>query len=131
MAAVKDVHGALKGVIADQHGRILSALIANLRDFQLAEDCLQDALASAILHWERSGVPNNPAGWLLQTARRKAIDRIMRAKSFDAKSEQYGILLKLDQKDAEEECQEEIPDERLRLILPVVIQHWIHKPVLR
>ena len=116
MTAVEDVHGALNGVIADQHGRILSALIANLLDFQLAEDSLQDALASAISHWERSGVPNNPAGWLLQTARRKAIDRIRRAKSFDAKSEQYGILLKLDQKDAEEERQEEIPDERLRLI---------------
>ena len=116
MAAIEDVRVALNGVIADQHGRILSALIANLRDFQMAEDSLQDALTSAISHWERSGVPHNPAGWLLQTARRKAIDRIRRAKSFDAKSEQYGMLLKLDQKDAEDERQEEIPDERLRLI---------------
>ena len=47
MAAIEDVRVALNGVIADQHGRILSALIANLRDFQMAEDSLQDALTSA------------------------------------------------------------------------------------
>jgi RNA polymerase sigma-70 factor (ECF subfamily) len=116
MAARSKVSDTLNGVIADQHGRLLSALIANLRDFQLAEDSLQDALASAISHWERAGVPRNPAGWLLQTARRKAIDRIRRAKNFDAKSEQYGLLLELDQRDAEAERSEEIPDERLRLI---------------
>ncbi len=116
VAAKEDVHEALAGVLNEHHGRLLSALIANLRDFQMAEDSLQDALASAILHWGRSGVPTNPTGWLLQTARRKAIDRIRRAKNFDAKSKDYAMLLRLDQQDAEDERQEEIPDERLRLI---------------
>ncbi len=116
MVADAQVRQALNSVISDQHSRLLSALIANLRDFQMAEDSLQDALTSAISHWERSGVPSNPAGWLLQTARRKAIDRIRRARNFDVKSEQYGMLLQLDQKDAEEERCEDIPDERLRLI---------------
>ena len=116
MAAKDDVHIALNGVIVYHHGRLLSALIATLRDFQMAEDSLQDALASALTHWDRAGVPENPVGWLLQAARRKAIDRIRRTKSFDAKSMQYGLLIALDQQDAKEERREDIPDERLRLI---------------
>lgn len=116
MAAKDDVHIALNGVIVDHHGRLLSALIATLRDFQMAEDSLQDALASALTHWDRAGVPENPVGWLLQAARRKAIGRIRRTKNFDAKSMQYGLLIALDQQDAEEERREDIPDERLRLI---------------
>lgn len=116
MTAADEVHAALNRVLAEHHGRLLSALIANLRDFQMAEDSLQDALASAIVHWGRSGVPRNPAGWLLQAARRKAIDRIRRAQNFDVKSGQYALLIKLDQQDAEDERQQDIPDERLRLI---------------
>ena len=77
---------------------------------------MQDALASALVHWDRSGIPANPAGWLLQTARRKAIDRLRRSQNFNVKSAQYTLLLKLDQMDAEDEAQQEIPDERLRLI---------------
>lgn len=116
MSGGSDVREAINRLIEDQHGRLLSALIANLRDFQLAEDSLQDALASAISHWERSGLPRNPSGWLLKVARRKAIDRIRRARNFDAKSEQYAMLVELDQKDAEMARSEDIPDERLRLM---------------
>ncbi|GGA10318.1 RNA polymerase sigma factor [Neptunicoccus cionae] len=110
------VHAVLSEVVQDSRGRLLAALIANLRDFQLAEDSMQDALASALVHWRRSGIPANPTGWLLQTARRKAIDRLRMSRNFDNKSAQYAHLLKLDQADAEEESEQEIPDERLRLI---------------
>ena len=96
-------------------GRLLAALISSLRDFQLAEDCLADAFTSALEHWRR-GVPDNPQGWLLQTARRRAIDRIRRARNFDRKTPDLALLMEMDRADSEEEAAHEIPDERLRLI---------------
>jgi RNA polymerase sigma-70 factor, ECF subfamily len=96
-------------------GRLLAVLIKDLRDFQLAEDCLQDALESALVHWSRNGPPLTPPGWLLQTARRKAIDRIRRMKNFDRKALEYGYLIELDQIAASDDAPA-IPDERLRLI---------------
>ncbi|PLS20764.1 RNA polymerase sigma factor [Amylibacter cionae] len=117
LTAVADpVAAALNEVVQGSRGRLLAALIANLRDFQLAEDSMQDALASALVHWRRSGIPANPSGWLLKTARRKAIDRLRRSQNFNSKSVQYSLMLKLDQADAEDESRQEIPDERLRLI---------------
>ena len=100
----------------EHFGRLLAVLIKDLRDFQLAEDCLQDALESAFVHWSRSGLPSSAPAWLLQTARRKAIDRIRRMKNFDKKALEYGYLIELDQ-DAAAEDAAAIPDERLRLIL--------------
>ncbi|MFV2052593.1 RNA polymerase sigma factor [Aliiroseovarius sp. YM-037] len=114
--AINPVHAALNVVMTKDRGRLLAALIASVRDFQLAEDSLQDAVTSALDHWGRSGVPRNPAGWLMQVARRKAIDRIRRGRSFDAKSAEYAALLELDQRDAEDEAGHHIPDHRLRLI---------------
>jgi RNA polymerase sigma-70 factor, ECF subfamily len=99
----------------EHSGRLLAVLIKDLRDFQLAEDCLQDALESALVHWSRNGPPLTPPGWLLQTARRKAIDRIRRMKNFDRKALEYGYLIELDQIAASDDAAA-IPDERLRLI---------------
>jgi RNA polymerase sigma-70 factor, ECF subfamily len=61
----------------DEYGRILAALIRVLRDVDLAEDVLQEAFAAAVDQW-RAGAPQNPAGWVLGTARHKAIDRLRR-----------------------------------------------------
>lgn len=97
-------------------GRLLSSLIATLRDFQLAEDSLQDAVKSALVHWTRSGLPRSPAAWLLQTARRKAIDRIRRERSFERKGVEYALLMELDQETPDDPAASVIPDERLRLI---------------
>jgi RNA polymerase sigma-70 factor (ECF subfamily) len=98
-------------------GRLLAALMAELRNFQLAEDCLQEAWASAAEHWARTGLPASPQGWLLQVARRKAIDHFRRSANFNAKQKELSYLMELDQR-ANETPQEtdEIPDERLRLI---------------
>ena len=68
----------IEEVTRTDRGRLLSALIRELRDFQLAEDALQDAAEAALVHWGR-GVPSDPRAWLLRVARRKAIDRIRRA----------------------------------------------------
>ena len=61
-----------------EYGRILASLIRVVGDFTLAEDSLQEAFAAAIEQWPEKGTPQNPAGWLMTTARHKAIDQIRR-----------------------------------------------------
>ena len=107
---------AINTIVRENWGRLLSLLIGTLRDFQLAEDSLQDAVESALDHWRRSGLPRSPAGWLLQTARRKAIDRIRRDKNFARKSVEYAELIDIEQHAPEPPDAQAIADERLRLI---------------
>jgi RNA polymerase sigma-70 factor, ECF subfamily len=100
----------------EHHGQLLAILIKDLRDFQLAEDSLQDAIESALIHWSRSGTPHSPKAWLLQAARRKAIDRLRRAKNFREKSVELSIQMENDQHSDGDVEDGAIPDERLRLI---------------
>lgn len=112
-------------------GRLLSALIADIGDFQLAEECLQDALESALIHWGRNGLPRRPRAWALQVARRRAIDRIRRDRTFRGKRAEYQYLLELDAAspaDMDEQASP-IPDERLRLIFTCC--HPALKPTAR
>ena len=97
----------------DDRGRLLSALIARVRDFQLAEDSLQDAMVSAVTHWNRNGLPASPHGWLLQAAYRKCIDKIRQRKTA---AKMGADLLPLLPSESFEDEPDEIPDERLRLI---------------
>ena len=60
-------------------GRIVATLIRVTGDWSLAEDCAQDALATALVRWPRDGVPDNPGGWLMTVARNRAIDVLRRA----------------------------------------------------
>src|SRR5215472_2456798 len=69
-------------------GRIVAALIAIVGDFDLAEECAQEAFGVAVEHWRASGVPEFPRAWIIQTARHKAIDRIRRRTRFAEKLEQ-------------------------------------------
>lgn len=102
----------LDRVLRADRGRLLAALAAGLRDLSLAEDVLQEAAISALSHWGRSGLPASPQGWLLQVARRKAIDRL-RAAGRDGRKAAALAVLATDAAAPEPEC---IPDERLRLI---------------
>ena len=110
------VRAAVEAAAREHSGRILALLIRDLRDFHFAEDCLQDALESAVIHWRRSGLPGSTAAWLLQAARRKAIDRIRRAHNFERLADEYALMLELDQMSHEYDEPELIADERLRLI---------------
>jgi RNA polymerase sigma-70 factor (ECF subfamily) len=101
----------LEGVFRDEWGRVLASLIGVLRDFDLAEDALQDAVAVALERWPHDGVPERPAGWLLTTARNQAIDRIRRDRTLQRKTELLAAL-----EPAEPEETDVIPDERLSLI---------------
>jgi RNA polymerase sigma-70 factor (ECF subfamily) len=105
----------LEGVFRDQWGRVLAALVGFLGDIDLAEDAAQDAFAIAAERWPRDGEPANPTGWLIATARNRAIDRIRRQRALAEKTE----LLARDLPAATEETMDEtttFPDERLELI---------------
>jgi len=103
---------ALDSLARDDRGRLLSALIARLGNFQLAEEALQDAMVSAVSHWGRNGVPHSPQGWLLQAAYRKAIDRVRKNKSESRKVDALRPLTR----DEMDDDPDDIPDNRLRLI---------------
>src|ERR1700674_4148983 len=96
-------------------GRIVAALIGLVGDFDLAEESAQEAFAAAVNQWRVSGVPEFPRGWIIQTARHKAIDTIRRRARFNEKVELYGSAF---QEGVEEPDYDsaEIPDDRLRLI---------------
>ncbi len=105
--------GELAAIMRKDWGRLLAVLIGDVREFGLAEDALSDAFTSALEHWPR-GVPSNPQGWLLQVARRKAMDRIRRAKTRARIQPDLDYLMALDAQEIETE--HDIPDERLRLL---------------
>jgi RNA polymerase sigma-70 factor (ECF subfamily) len=97
--------------------RILATLISSLRDFELAEDVLQDALLVALERWPADGIPRNPSAWITTTARRKAIDRLRRNSILARKQELLQVLVEQEeQRGAVEMEDDSIPDERLKLI---------------
>jgi RNA polymerase sigma-70 factor, ECF subfamily len=107
------VDDALESVYRADRGRVLARLIGILGDFDLAEDSLQDALVAATSNWPIHGVPDNPAGWLVTTARRKAIDRLRSTAASDRRQRAWGELsITWDLGDGSHP----IPDDRLRLI---------------
>ena len=75
----------LEEVFRDEWGRVLASLVGFLGDFDRAEDAAQEAFAIAAERWPESGVPPNPGGWLVSTARNRAIDRIRRERTLAGK----------------------------------------------
>jgi len=82
----------LETLYREERPRALATLIRLLRDFDLAEDTLQEAFAAAVEQWPRAGVPANPCAWLVSTARHKAIDRLRRDRNFAAKQAEIAYL---------------------------------------
>ncbi len=83
------VREAVAAVWRIESARITGGLARYTGDFALAEDLAQEALAEALVTWPRDGVPGNPAGWLLTTGRRRAIDAFRRRAALD---ERYAVL---------------------------------------
>jgi RNA polymerase sigma-70 factor (ECF subfamily) len=106
----------LEQVFREEWGRVLASLVGFLGDIEVAEDAAQEAFAIAAAQWESRGVPANPTGWLITTARNRALDRIRRERTLAAKTEQLKRELR---NEPEEEAMDEtasFPDERLELI---------------
>ena len=75
----------MEQVFRDEWGRLLASLIGFLGDFDLAEEAAAEAFAIAARRWPSDGWPDNPAAWLVTTARRRAIDRLRRDRVLAAK----------------------------------------------
>jgi RNA polymerase sigma-70 factor, ECF subfamily len=116
-------------VVADafrqEWGRINAALIHQTGDWDLAEECAQDAFAQALRRWPRDGVPDRPGAWLMTVARNGAIDRLRRGSTYRAKVEELAVMATREHGRAGQEGQDSqepdaddsgVSDERLRLI---------------
>ncbi len=102
--------------VREEWGRILALLVSGLKDFQLAEDCLQDAVLSAMEHWRKNGLPRSPAAWLITVARRKALDKLRRDRNFSSKQTEIAYLLELENRPMDEAMLDAIPDKRLEMV---------------
>ncbi len=103
-------------IYREESGRILSTLIRLLGDFDLAEEAMQDAFATALEQWPNAGVPSNPRAWLVSTGRNKAVDRLRRRALLESKREELLRLNALAEQVAELPEESMLKDDRLRLI---------------
>ncbi|RBO93974.1 RNA polymerase sigma-70 factor (ECF subfamily) [Nocardia puris] len=106
------VRTAVDRAYRDEWGQVVATLIGLTGDWDLAEDCAQDAFATALVTWPRDGVPPRPGAWLMTTARNRATDKLRRDTAGKAKLRQLAVLAR----DPEPPRAQEIPDERLQLI---------------
>ena len=96
----------------EEHGRAVAVLVRRFGDIDVAEEAVQDAFAEAVRRWPSAGLPPSPAGWIITTARNRAIDRLRREALREDKHAQAALA------HVEDERVEEGPvrDDRLRLI---------------
>jgi RNA polymerase sigma-70 factor (ECF subfamily) len=102
----------IERVFREQYGRAVSVLVGVFGDIDVAEEAVQDAFTAAVQRWRSSGLPPSPAGWIVTTARNRAIDRLRREASRSDRHAQAALL------HARSEPAEEgaVRDDRLRLI---------------
>src|SRR6202790_3575798 len=83
----------IEQIFRDEAGRALATLIRLVGDFDLAEDALQDAFATALERWSATELPSNPRAWLVNVGRNKAIDRVRRQIAFRGKQSELALEL--------------------------------------
>jgi RNA polymerase sigma-70 factor, ECF subfamily len=110
----------LQKILADlyktESRRVLATLIRLLRDFDLAEEALQDAFAAALVQWPIDGVPQNPRAWLVSAGRFKAIDHLRRRARFNHALGDIAEALENAFSDSDDWADDNIEDDQLRLI---------------
>ena len=102
-------------VFREQYGRVVAVLVRSLGDIGAAEEAVQEAFAAAVERWPATGVPPSPAGWIVTTARNRAIDRWRREASRDGRQAEAARLAATRLPAAPSE-EGPVRDERLRLI---------------
>ncbi|MFE9446349.1 RNA polymerase sigma factor [Streptomyces sp. NPDC006602] len=110
------VDAALTAAFHRDWGQIVATLIGFTGDWDLAEECAQDAFALALERWPRDGVPDRPGGWLTTTARNRAIDRLRRDAVGAAKLREMAATSRGAAPDTEDAEVSGVSDDRLRLI---------------
>ncbi|MEV6487283.1 sigma-70 family RNA polymerase sigma factor [Actinoplanes sp. NPDC051633] len=106
--------GAVAAAARESYGRIVATLIRVTGDWEMAEDCAQEALAAALEKWPATGVPANPGGWLMTVARNRAIDMLRRITVEQRKLREIAALTPAEVAPAE--GKDDVEDDRLRLI---------------
>ena len=104
---------AVERAYRESSGRAVATLVRFLGDIDLAEEAVQEAFTVAIERWPRDGVPSNPGGWIVTTARHKALDRLRRESSRPSRERQATLLT---ENENEGEEAGPVPDDQLRLI---------------
>ena len=99
-------------VFREQYGRAVAVLVRTLGDIDLAEECVQDAFVEATKRWPSGGLPPSPAGWIITTARNRAVDRLRREA---ARPEKHAVLASTVSEDSAE-SEVTMHDDQLRLI---------------
>ncbi|WP_182906754.1 RNA polymerase sigma factor [Microbispora sp. H13382] len=108
------VEAAVDRAFREEWGQVVATLIRWTGDWDLAEECAQDAFAQALRTWRRDGVPRRPGAWLTTAARNRAVDRLRREATGAAKLREAADMLAAQDGDAADEPG--VPDDRLRLI---------------
>jgi RNA polymerase sigma-70 factor (ECF subfamily) len=126
----ESTHRTIERVARESYGRLVAYLSSHTRDVASAEDALSDALVKALTAWPRDGVPENPAAWLLTTARHSLIDFIRHQRVV---SESEPSLLLLKENSTESTLSTKFPDERLKLLFVCAhpaIDPAMHTPLM-
>lgn len=131
-AAMGDAAGrAAERVARESFGRLVAFLAARTRDVAAAEDALSEAFAAALRQWPESGVPENPAAWLLTVARRRGTDAARR-RAIEAGGADR-LALSAEELEAAAASPEAIPDRRLALMFACAhpaIDHGMRAPLI-
>ena len=105
----------IERVFREEYGRAVAVLVRSFGDIDLAEETVQDAFTVAVQRWPSAGLPPSPVGWIITTARNRAIDRLRRESSREDRHAQAAFLHS-SSTSREEEIEGAVPDDRLRLI---------------
>jgi len=126
----EDTHRTIERVARESYGRLVAYLASHTHDLASAEDALSEALVAALKTWPRDGVPQNPEGWLLTTARHSYIDLVRHQRVVHASEPTLQLL---SENFEEEPLSVEFPDQRLKLLFVCAhpaIDPAMHTPLM-
>src|SRR5262245_66616784 len=106
----------IEHIFREQYGRAVAILVGVFGDIDVAEEAVQDAFTTAVQRWPQTGLPPSPAGWIITTARNRAIDQHRREASRAERQAQAVLLAGGDPPDSEVAEVSSVQDDRLRLI---------------
>jgi len=106
----------IERVFRAEYGRAVAVLVRVCGDIDTAEEAVQDAFAAALERWPETGVPPSPAGWIITTARNRAVDRFRRESSRDARQAAAMALLEWDEPADGSLEEDAVRDDQLRMI---------------